>query len=54
MPEKLFARVNQIVPALVDGALRKKLAVIRNYASGRVALPSRPTTSLHVSEGGSV
>ena len=54
MPEKLFARVNQIVPALVDGALRKKLAVIRNYASGRDAPPSRPTTSFHVSEGGSL
>ena len=54
MPEKLFARLNQIVPALVDGALRRKLAVIRNYASGRVAPPPRPTTSFHVSEGGSL
>lgn len=31
-PEKLFARINQILPVLVDGALRKQLAVIKRHA----------------------
>jgi short-subunit dehydrogenase len=31
-PEKLFARVNGVLPRLVDGALRKQLPVIRRYA----------------------
>lgn len=31
-PEKLFARINQIFPAIVDGALRKQLPTIRKYA----------------------
>lgn len=34
-PEKLFARINQIFPALVDGALRKQLATIRRFAARR-------------------
>lgn len=33
-PEKLFARVNAVLPGAVDGALRKQLPVIRRYASG--------------------
>jgi short-subunit dehydrogenase len=32
-PEKLFARVNGLLPRLVDGALRKQLPVIRRYAT---------------------
>ena len=32
-PEKLFARINGVLPRLVDGALRKQLPVIRRYAS---------------------
>ncbi|MFO1407978.1 MAG: SDR family oxidoreductase [Steroidobacteraceae bacterium] len=36
-PEKLFARVNGVLPRLVDGALRKQLPVIRRYAGGAPA-----------------
>ena len=32
-PEKLFARVNGVLPRLVDSALRKQLPVIRRYAT---------------------
>ena len=32
-PEKLFARINQIMPALVDGALFKQLSTIRRFAA---------------------
>ena len=32
MPEALFARLNQIVPALVERALRRQLPTIRRYA----------------------
>ncbi len=39
-PEKLFARVNGVLPRIVDGALRKQLPVIRRYA-GESAAPSR-------------
>jgi short-subunit dehydrogenase len=31
-PEKIFARLNGVLPRLVDGALRKQLPVIRRYA----------------------
>ncbi len=31
-PEKLFARINQIFPSVVDGALRKQLVTIKKYA----------------------
>jgi len=37
-PEKLFARINGILPRVVDGALRKQLPVIRRYA-GEPAAP---------------
>lgn len=30
-PEKLFVRLNALLPAMVDSALRKKLAVIKQY-----------------------
>jgi hypothetical protein len=32
MPEALFARLNQLVPALVDRALRRQLSTIRRHA----------------------
>jgi short-subunit dehydrogenase len=38
-PEKFFARVNSVLPRLVDGALRKQLPVIRRYAGEPVAVP---------------
>lgn len=31
-PEKFFARINQLLPGLVDGSLRKQLPLIRKYA----------------------
>jgi short-subunit dehydrogenase len=43
MPERLFARLNQIVPGLVDRALRRQLPVIRRHA--------RRTSLAHSSEG---
>jgi len=41
-PEKFFARVNGILPRLVDGALRKQLPVIRRYAGEPVAAATKP------------
>jgi short-subunit dehydrogenase len=32
LPERLFARLNQLVPALVDRALRRQLPIIRRHA----------------------
>lgn len=40
-PEKLFARVNGLLPRVVDGALRKQLPVIRRYA-GESTAATRP------------
>ena len=34
-PEKLFARINAVLPSLVDRALRKQLPIIRRYAAIR-------------------
>jgi len=31
-PEKLFARINQVFPGLVDASLIKQLSVIRKYS----------------------
>jgi short-subunit dehydrogenase len=43
-PERLFLRINALLPAVVDGALRKQLPIIKRHAlpgSGqRVATPS--------------
>jgi short-subunit dehydrogenase len=38
MPERLFARLNQILPGLVDGGLRRRLPVIRRHARGEPPL----------------
>ncbi len=40
-PEKLFVRINGLLPAVVDQALRKQLAVIRAHAS-RSWRPAQP------------
>jgi len=32
-PEKLFARLNSILPGLVDGALKKQLAIVKKYSA---------------------
>lgn len=34
-PERLFLRINAVVPALVDGALHKQLADIKHFATTR-------------------
>ena len=52
MPEKLFARINQLLPALVDNALRRQLAVIRGYARGRTPSPPLPRPPIHSPERG--
>ena len=44
---KLFARVNGILPRLVDGALRKQLPVIRRYAGESAAPVTKPFRGLH-------
>jgi short-subunit dehydrogenase len=41
-PEKLFARVNGILPRVVDGALRKQLPVIRRYAGESAVAATKP------------
>jgi short-subunit dehydrogenase len=40
MPEALFARLNQLLPGLVDRALRRQLAVIRRHAPALKKEPS--------------
>ena len=48
MPERLFARLNQIFPGLVDRALRRQLPIIRRHAAGESAAPAGPMdTSAH-------
>ena len=54
MPEKFFARVNQLLPGLVDSGLRKQLDTIRRYARRGRPRPARLTTTAHSSEGGSL
>jgi short-subunit dehydrogenase len=54
MPEKFFARVNQLLPGLVDNGLRKQLDTIRRYARRGRPRPARLTTTAHSSEGGSL
>jgi hypothetical protein len=34
-PENIFARINQIFPAIVGNALKKQLAVIKRYATAQ-------------------
>jgi short-subunit dehydrogenase len=41
-PEKFFARVNGILPRVVDGALRRQLPVIQRYAGEPVAAATKP------------
>jgi short-subunit dehydrogenase len=42
-PEKLFVRINALLPRVVDGSLRKQLPVIRRHA--QLAAAERPTGS---------
>jgi hypothetical protein len=41
-PEKLFARLNGALPALVDRSLRAQLAIIRRHASQAPAVLEEP------------
>jgi hypothetical protein len=40
-PEKLFARINAVLPRLVDGALIRQLPAIRRHAPGPAAARPR-------------
>lgn len=46
-PEKLFVRLNSLLPRLVDQALRKQLPVIKRFARAEQPLPpaSQPTST---------
>ena len=52
MTEKLFARVNQWLPALVDKGLRRQLAVIRTHARRGIPRAALPATPIRTSERG--
>jgi short-subunit dehydrogenase len=56
MPEKLLARINQLLPALIDHGLRRQLAVIRDYAHGRLphVVGYAAASSIQSSQGGSL
>jgi short-subunit dehydrogenase len=54
MPEKLFARVNQVLPGLVDNGLRKQLDTIRKFARRGKPRAAPLPTSIQSSEGGSL
>jgi hypothetical protein len=41
MPERFFARLNGVLPGLVDRALKKQLPVIRRHAALVHAPPPR-------------
>ena len=41
-PEKLFARINGVLPSLVDRSLRSQLPVIRRHAQRRLSLEETP------------
>ena len=41
-PERLFARINQVMPALVDAALRRQLPIIRAHARDHELPSSAP------------
>ena len=42
-PEKAFVRINALLPRVVDGSLRKQLAVIRRHARSAEATHFEPT-----------
>jgi short-subunit dehydrogenase len=46
-PERLFAKINALIPAIVDRALGKQLSTIRRHATGDAAAtkPARPAVS---------
>lgn len=46
-PEKLFARINALLPGVVDGAIRKQLPVIRRHAGRQQAAPDPSQSRRH-------
>jgi short-subunit dehydrogenase len=42
-PEKAFVRINALLPRVVDGSLRKQLAVVRRHAHGTETAPHPDT-----------
>ena len=44
-PEKLFARINAILPEVVDGAIAKQLPVIKRYAQQKRAVEIPPAAN---------
>jgi short-subunit dehydrogenase len=50
-PERLFAKLNAVFPALVDRSLRRQLAVVRRYAMPHDAAPSAAPTLIKVTQG---
>jgi hypothetical protein len=40
-PEKLFVKLNALLPGIVDASVRKQLSIIRHFAR-RLRLPERP------------
>jgi short-subunit dehydrogenase len=45
-PEKFFARLNALLPRVVDAALRRQLPVIRRHAGGSTEPPSTPSPAV--------
>jgi short-subunit dehydrogenase len=52
MPERLFARINQWSPGLVDAGLRRQLETIRTHARRGRPRPAHDAAAIHSSEGG--
>ncbi|WP_459873329.1 SDR family oxidoreductase, partial [Endothiovibrio diazotrophicus] len=44
-PESFFARLNALLPRLVDGALRKQNAILRRFAGGETAMNETEATA---------
>jgi short-subunit dehydrogenase len=45
-PERMFAKLNALLPGLVDRSVRRQLGVIRRHASPRAAQAATPPSSL--------
>jgi short-subunit dehydrogenase len=41
-PEKLFARINAVLPGIVDGAIARQLPIIRRHAQAQLAASNNP------------
>jgi short-subunit dehydrogenase len=46
-PERLFAKLNALMPAVVDRSLRRQLAVVRRYASPSAPRAATTLSSTH-------